>query len=104
MLLRFRNFEDRNQSGRCGVILELIGLGMETLNSSMSVFARKPRRCPSCGGRRVSTIFYGHPVMDEKMRADYDAGKISFEGSCGWEGSPKWKCVDCDFELFKAGE
>lgn len=67
-------------------------------------FKKKPRRCPSCGGRRVSTIFYGDPAMDEKMRADHDAGKISFGAGSGHESAPKWKCVDCDLELFKAGE
>jgi len=76
---------------------------MEAFKSSMSVFVRKPRRCPSCGGKRVSNIFYGFPAMDETLRLAIEEGKISLGGCCQEVGAPRWKCVDCDLELFKAG-
>lgn len=69
-----------------------------------TAFEKKPRRCPSCGGRRVSNILYGFPAMDETLRLAIDEGKISLGGCCQELDALSWRCVECDLERVKSGD
>lgn len=65
---------------------------------------RKPKICPSCGSARIASILYGYPGSDEKLRRDLDDGKIVLGGCCLTGNDPKWECVECGAQVFKARE
>jgi primosomal protein N' len=72
------------------------------LNETTKRYSRKPRRCPSCGSEPIATISYGHPDMSETLMNKIDEGRIVLGGCViAMDGTdPKWKCTNCETELF----
>ncbi len=63
------------------------------------IFARKPRKCPACGGERIVPIIYGEP-MECLMKEEVE-GKVILGGCCITGNDPEWGCVDCGIDLYK---
>ncbi len=61
----------------------------------------KPKKCPKCKSSRVATILWGMPAFSEDLQEKLDAGKIDLGGCCLSTNDPKWKCADCDAEIYK---
>ena len=63
--------------------------------------SKKPRKCPSCGGKRIASILYGMPAYSEKLEKDIEDGRIAI-GGCGRTlDDPMWKCTNCQIEIYK---
>lgn len=63
-------------------------------------FARKPTKCPKCGSGQIADILYGYPEFSKELQKDLDEGKLVLGGCCVSGGDPKWKCVDCEADLY----
>lgn len=63
---------------------------------------RKPRKCPVCGCRPVSTVFYGLPACIEDFEEKLDAGDIVI-GGCVSEPyiDPAWHCTNCETDIYR---
>ena len=57
--------------------------------------ARK-RKCPKCGSDKVIPIVYGDIVGGEEVLQQIKDGEFEPGGCCIDDGSPKWKCRDCE--------
>ena len=64
-------------------------------------FSRKPRNCPNCDNSPVASILSGMPAYDEKMQKDIADGRLTLGGCCIGPDDPKWKCSNCDLEMYR---
>ena len=53
-------------------------------------------KCPHCGSTNTARIQYGMPVINEKLIADIDAGKICLGGCCISDYDPTRHCNECN--------
>ncbi len=58
---------------------------------------RRPRRCPSCGERRLVPIAYGYP--GPQMWEAVDRGEIVLGGCIIEPDNPQWRCLSCSTDL-----
>jgi hypothetical protein len=61
-------------------------------------FKRKPLKCPSCGAKKVASIFYGMPSFE--ARAAVEAGKIVLGGCEISSNNPAWECTSCGTQIY----
>ncbi|QHI70501.1 hypothetical protein [Tichowtungia aerotolerans] len=61
---------------------------------------RKPRKCPKCGSDRIASYLFGMPMFDEKLDRDLEAGRIVLGGCCVADDDPRWKCTDCELDIY----
>jgi len=59
--------------------------------------ARKPIKCPVCGGKPVASILWGMPIFSDELQAMIDAGKVVLGGCC--PGPADWQCTHCGQEF-----
>lgn len=62
----------------------------------------KPKTCPLCGGRDISTIFYGSPEeLHEYRRHNHSAKTLVSVGNDSILGpKPKWECLGCGIKFW----
>jgi hypothetical protein len=61
----------------------------------------QPSKCPECGSLRIARILYGYPAWSAELEADMKAGRIAIGGCCITGDDPKWKCMECETEIYK---
>ncbi len=54
---------------------------------------KKPNKCPECGSKKVATILWGLPLMNQKVERDLKEGKIVLGGCIISDNDPVWQCV-----------
>jgi len=64
---------------------------------------KKPNKCPECGSKKVATILWGLPLMNQKVERDLKEGKIVLGGCIITENDPVWQCIECDVQIYKEG-
>jgi hypothetical protein len=62
---------------------------------------RKPRKCPQCGSAKIADILYGHPASTLELYNLLEDGKITLGGCIMWGDDPKWKCTECEVDIYK---
>ena len=62
---------------------------------------RKPRKCPQCGSSRIANILYGMPEFSPELDKSLKEGKIALGGCCISNDDPKWKCTECEVDIYK---
>ena len=62
---------------------------------------RKPRKCPQCGSSRIAVILYGMPEYSPELAKSLKEGKIELGGCCISNDDPKWKCTECELDIYK---
>ena len=67
-----------------------------TMKMAQSNNPKKPDACPKCGSKKLASILYGLPMLDEKPVRQLDAGEIVW-GGCTIipNKQPIWQCVEC---------
>lgn len=60
----------------------------------------RPSTCPKCGSIRIARYLYGEPMFSDQLQADLDAGKIVLGGCIITGDDPKWKCMECETEIY----
>ena len=60
---------------------------------------RKPKKCPICTSADVVDIIYGIPSYELFQQAENR--KVALGGCCITDDDPKWKCLDCEIEIYK---
>lgn len=70
-------------------------------NQTIFEYERKPRICPVCGSRRISTILWGFPAFSEVVERELAEGKLILGGCCVTDYDPTWQCADCETEFNK---
>lgn len=62
----------------------------------------KPKTCPLCGGRDISTIFYGPPEeLHEYRRHNHSAKTLVSVGNDSILGpKPRWECLNCGIKFW----
>jgi predicted RNA-binding Zn-ribbon protein involved in translation (DUF1610 family) len=59
---------------------------------------RKPRKCPSCGEKKVVEILYGYPTPEAEL--EVRAGQSVLGGCCIDEDDPRWQCTQCGAQIW----
>ena len=62
---------------------------------------RKPRKCPQCGSAKIADILYGLPAFSPELDKSLKEGKIVLGGCIMWGDDPKWKCAECETDIYK---
>jgi YgiT-type zinc finger domain-containing protein len=65
-------------------------------------YARKPRKCPSCGHTPIASILYGMPNISDELFEKERRGEVIFGGCVIELDQPTWQCSNCGAEFFKA--
>lgn len=85
--------------GRTGPISSLLDLTEPPPRRNQ----RRPRRCRACGSKRIATILYGEPAMDEQVRREIEEGRLVIGGCCITDDDPMWQCSDCGTRVHRVG-
>ena len=59
---------------------------------------QKPKKCPKCGSNRMVDILYGYPAPETLHEAE--KGEIALGGCCITGDDPKWKCMECEINIY----
>lgn len=64
--------------------------------------ALKPKMCPLCGSRDISTIFYGSPEeLHQYRRHNHSAKTLVSVGNSSILGpKPRWECLSCGIKFW----
>jgi len=77
---------------------------METIDRSENEvisYARKPRKCPICGGK-VANIFYGMPRFTDELQKALEEKRIVLGGCCvPHDIEIPWQCTECGQQFSK---
>ncbi len=52
-------------------------------------------KCPRCGSINTARILYGYPLMDEKLKAKIESGKVRLGGCEIWDFNDDRYCNNC---------
>ena len=67
----------------------------------MTRLRRKPRKCPQCGSAKIADILYGLPIFSPELDKSLKEGKITLGGCVIRGDDPKWKCAECETDIYK---
>jgi hypothetical protein len=62
---------------------------------------RKPRKCPQCGSTKIADILHGMPDYSPDLEKRIEDGRIALGGCCISNDDPKWKCTECELDIYK---
>lgn len=63
----------------------------------------KPKQCPRCKSVLIAELLYGEPGRSSELFADLKAGRIVPAGRILHDEGPhpRWKCLDCQTEIYQ---
>lgn len=81
------------------VLYRTVKLQQTPEGSSVAV---KPKTCPLCGNREISTIFYGSPEeLHQYRRHNQSAKDLVSVGNDSISGpKPRWECLNCGIKFW----
>ena len=81
------------------VLYRIVKLKQTPAGSAVVV---KPKTCPLCGGRDISTIFYGSPEeLHQYRRHNHSAKTLVSVGNDSILGpKPRWECLNCGIKFW----
>lgn len=64
--------------------------------------SEKPKQCPKCKSVLIAELLYGEPGKSNELFADIKAGRVVPAGRIvhADEPHPRWKCLDCQTEIY----
>jgi hypothetical protein len=74
---------------------------LEAMREDMEArLARKPERCPRCGGGDLRYMIWGLPVNPASYMGENWREKVALGGcSIPPDGCPEWRCQGCGLEF-----
>jgi len=67
------------------------------------VYKRKPRKCPVCSSKKIASILYGMPALDEELNKEVAEKKVILAGCIISDDDPSWSCTDCEALFYNEG-
>jgi hypothetical protein len=61
---------------------------------------QKPKRCPSCGGKKIKQIVYGEIPRTGELMERAKRHEIFLGGNLFWDAMPDWICARCNHRWF----